>query len=92
MMFDDQATKFNSIVCIRLTTLSPYKTPASSFLPSPSLIGKLSKYPFLGNPLSILVLLDPLLAKSRLFQWTPKILKFFILNTIFSFKSNQILW
>ena len=28
--------------------------------------------------------------KGGIFQWTPKISKFFILNTILSFKSNQI--
>ena len=44
--------------------------------------------PFLGNPSYILVLHEPS-PKSRIFQWTPlSSLKFFILNTILSFKSN----
>ena len=40
--------------------------------------------PFLGNsPFYIGFLWSP--PKSQIFQWTPKILKFFILNTILSF-------
>ena len=50
-------------------------------------IGKLSKAPFLSNPPSILVFCESP-PKSWIFQWTPKIWKFFILNTISSFKSN----
>ena len=43
---------------------------------------------FLAKRPSILVFCDPPSLKSQIFQWTPKILKFFILNTILSFKSN----
>ena len=43
---------------------------------------------FLAKPPSILVFCDPPSLKSQIFQWTPKILKFFILNTILSLKSN----
>ena len=42
--------------------------------------------PLLGNPPYILAFHDP--PKSQIFQWIPKTLKFFILNTILSFKSN----
>ena len=45
---------------------------------------KTAQAPFLGNsPLYIGLAWTP--SKSRIFQWTPKILKFLILNTILSF-------
>ena len=43
--------------------------------------------PFLRNPLPLYCFfVKP--SKSRIFQWNPKILIFFILNTILSFKGN----
>ena len=49
---------------------------------------KAKKSPFLSNPPSILPFRGS--PKSRMLQWIPKILKFFILDTILSFKSNYI--
>ena len=63
-----------------------------SFLPSPPPLNQETVQapppPFLGIlPPSILVFREyPL--KSQIFKWAPKILKFFTLNTILSFKSN----
>ena len=53
----------------------------------PPYIGKLSKPPplFRRTPLLYWFFVTP---PSLKVQWTPKILTFFILNTIFSFKSN----
>ena len=73
------------IVCIGVSS-SPLKNTTPSFLPSPLYIGKLSKPLVLGNSPLYWFLWPPL--KSRIFQWAPKTLKFFILNTILSYKSN----
>ena len=57
----------------------------------PPYIGKLSKPPpplFRRTPLLYWFFVTPPPLKVQFFQWTPKILTFFILNTIFSFKSN----
>ena len=64
----------------------PSKT-LPSFLQAPLKPTNCPSPPFLGNPPSILVFQDPP-SKSRIFQPTPKILKFFVLNIILSFKSN----
>ena len=78
-------------VCIGVSSPPPHlKTPSALFFANPlslSEICKLSKcLPFLGNsPLYIGFLWSP--CKNQIFQWTPIILKFFILNPIPSFKS-----
>ena len=69
----------------------PSKTPA--FLPSSHLNRQTVQAPppFLGNPapsISVFHEPPPPSPKSQIFWWTPKILEFFILNTILSFKSN----
>ena len=79
----------NIIVCIWVSTPTQKhhllflakSPPKSGNSPSPS--------PFLGN-LSRLYwfFVTPSPLKSRIFQWTPKILKSFILKTILPFKSN----
>ena len=56
-----------------------YHAPSSTCKPMP---------PFLGNPPYILVFCEPPTLKNQIFQWTPNILKFFILNSIPFFKSN----
>ena len=72
----------------------PSKTPHPLFLANPPAppvyIDKLSNPPFLGNPslyigFSWTTTPPP---KSRIFQWSPKILKFFKLNTILAFKTK----
>ena len=69
----------------------PSKTLLSSFLPSPPVNQQtVEAPPFLGNSPHILVFGDPP-SKSQIFQWTPKVLKFFILNTILSFKVTKFL-
>ena len=80
---------FYSIVCIYHPPRS--KTPPPFFLPSPLLkSANCSSTPFLGNPpLYVGFSWTPFpLPKSHIFQWTAKMFKFFILNTILSFKSN----
>ena len=71
--------------------LNPPLKHSPSFLPSPPPLKSAnspSSSPFFRHFLPcILVFRQPPL-KSRIFQWTPKILKFFILNTILSSKSN----
>ena len=59
------------------------------FLAKPPLLKSANRPspPFLGNPPYILVFHEPP-PKNQIFQWTPKILKFFIINPILSFKSN----
>ena len=61
------------------------------FLAKPPLNQKTVQAPFLSNPPYILFFQDPLPTKSRIFQWTPEILKFFILNTILSLKVTKFL-
>ena len=75
-------------VCIGVS-LPP--TPTFS-CQAPSKIWKLSKPHFSGNLLYILVFREPPspppphpTRKTQIFQWTPKILKFFILHPILSF-------
>ena len=64
------------------------KIPLPSFLPSLPLNQQTVQAPLLRqSPPSKLVFREPS-PKTRIFQWTPKILKFFILNTILSFKGN----
>ena len=70
-----------SIVC----TTTPQKHHPL-FLAKPPL-KLLPKSPFLGNPLLYIGFLWTA-SKNGILQWTPKILKLFILNTILSFKSN----
>ena len=66
----------------------PSKIPLPSFLPRPPLNQQTVQAPFLCNPPpSKLIFREPS-PKSRIFQWTLKILKFFILNAILSFKGN----
>ena len=73
---------FFTIMCIG------YQYPSPSFLPShPSNWQTAQAFLFRQSPLYIGFSWTPL-NKSWIFQWNPKILKFFILNTILSFKSN----
>ena len=67
----------------------PLKTPPLLFLflAKPPLNQQTVQAPFLGNPTSTLVFHEAP-HKSQIFQRTPKIIKFFILNTILSFNSN----
>ena len=44
--------------------------------------------PFLGNPPLYVGFSWTYPLKSRIFQWTPKMLKFFIFNPVSYFKSN----
>ena len=72
-------------------SLTPSKTLPHSFLQSPPSNWQTVQAPFfLGNPPSILVFCEPP-SKSWIFQWTPKILKFFILNTIYLLKITKFL-
>ena len=89
--------KKRNIMCTGASTpLPPLKNTIPSFLPSPHLpppplksTNCPSPPPFLEIAPSILVFREPHpSSKSRIFQWTLKILKFFILITILSFKSN----
>ena len=72
-------------------TSPPITNTTPSFLPTPPhpLLKSANclSPPFLGNPF-LFIGFSWTLPKSRIFQWIPKILKFFILNIIFSFKSN----
>ena len=78
------------LTCIGVSALSS-KTPLSYFLPSPPLNRQtLQALPhlFLGNPPRLYWFFVNPRPKSPIFQWTSKILKFFILNIMLSFKSN----
>ena len=76
----------SSIVCIGVL-ITPQKFPPS-FLPSPPLnLQTVQASPFRLSSLYISFLWTPL-SKTRVFPWTPKILKFFILHPILSFKIN----
>ena len=66
----------------------PSKSLTHSFSPSPPLNQQTVQTPFLGNPSPYILVFCKHLPKSRIFQWISKILKFFILSTISSFKSN----
>ena len=81
------------IMCTGVSTLLQKHHP-SSFLPSPPPppinLQTVEDPHFQAIPLYILVFCE-LPHKNQIFQWTPIILKFFILNLIPSFKSNQIL-
>ena len=83
------------IVCIGISTTlkSITPTPHPSFLSSPLKFPNCSSAPppFQTILPSILVFCDtplPPSHKSQIFQWTPKMLRLFILNSILSFKSN----
>ena len=68
---------------------TPIKNTTPSFLPSPSLNLQTVQAPlFLAIRPYILFSLVYLPSKTWIFPWTPKILKFFILHHILSFKSN----
>ena len=67
---------------------APSKTPASLSCQAPLKSANCPSLPFLGNPPSIPVFCKLLHPVSRIFQWTPKTSKFFILNPILFFKSN----
>ena len=72
------------IVCIGVSPPLPcfVKPPLNwQTVQGPLFMQSLSLYWFFVNP-------PPPAPKTWSFQWTPKILKFFILNTILSFKSN----
>ena len=76
------------IVCIGVST--PLQKHHLLFLVKPALnLQTVQAPPFRQSPY-ILVFHDPPppSSKNQIFQWTPKILKSFILNTILSFKSN----
>ena len=76
-------------MCIGVST--PLKNTAVLFLAKPPVNQQtVEAPPFLGNSPHILVFGDPP-SKSQIFQWTPKVLKFFILNTILSFKVTKFL-
>ena len=87
------------IVCIGISTypLPQSKTPPTSFLPSPPLPLNLqtvqaSSPHFRQSPFIcwFFMTLLPFL-KTRIFTWIPKIWKFFILHSILTFRSNEIL-
>ena len=88
------------LACVRYHSTMPWQiclhsvhqgiNPLFSCQAPPPWISKLSKPPFQGNPPLILVFRDPP-PKSQISHWTPKILKFFILNTIFFFKVTEFL-
>ena len=91
-------TQGATIVCISINPPPPpppSKTPPHLFLAKPPLkFENCLSPPFLGNPpTSILVFCEPPPPhpNNQIFQWTPKIPKFFIFNPILSFKSNYIL-
>ena len=64
------------------------KTTNPSFLPSPLIDVKTVQAPlFLGNS-SLYIGFLWISPENQIFQWTPLVLKFFILNPIPSFKSN----
>ena len=68
----------------------PLKNTTPSFLPSPPLnLQTVQALFFRQSPLYIGFSWTPL--KDWIFQWTPKLLRFFIVNSILSFKSNKIL-
>ena len=70
-----------SIVCIGVSTPPPLENTTPSFLPSPPLkLANCPSPPFLGSPPLFIGFLWPP-PKSQIFQRTPKILKFFILNS-----------
>ena len=74
--------------------ITPLKNTTPSFLPSPLLnLQTIQAPPFLDNPPSILVFceLSPPPPKSWIFQWMPKILKFFILNPVLFLKVTKFL-
>ena len=76
----------SSIVCIGVL-ITPQKF-SPSFLPSPPLnLQTVQASPFRLSSLYISFLWTPL-SKTQVFPWTPKILKFFILHPILSFKIN----
>ena len=81
----------SSIVCIGVSII-PQKYPPS-FLPSsptplpPLNLRTIQASPFRLSSLYIGFLWTPL-SKTRVFPWTPKTLKFFILHPILYFKSN----
>ena len=73
-----------------LTTPQKYHFLFLAKPPSPLYQQIVQAPPLLGNAPYIMVFQDPLPSppKNWIFQWNQKILKFFILNTILSFKSN----
>ena len=74
---------FVCMVCIGVSIASQ-KHPL--FLAKPPLNQQTVQAPLLGNPPCIWFFVNP--PESRIFQWTPKILKFLIVNSILSFNSN----
>ena len=96
--FGDPFSKLNIISeifwahCVH-RDIKPLKNHPSSFLPSPPLnLQTVKAAPFLGNPPLYWFFVNPSPPpKSRIFQWNQIILRFFILNCILSFKSNEIL-
>ena len=76
-------------MCIGGITPPPKKKKHHPILPSPPLKSANCPSPFTDNPPSVVVLHEPP-PKSWIFQWTFKILKFFIPNSILSFKSNLV--
>ena len=81
----------NIIVYIRASTI-PLKNTTLSFLPSPFLNQQTVQAPLFRQPSTLYIGFlwpPPPQPKSWIFQWTPKILKFFILNTILSLKVTK---
>ena len=81
--------RINVIVCVHWDINPPLKKPPPPlFLANPPLNWQTVQHSsFLSNsPLYIGFSWTP--PKSRILQWTPKILKFFILNYTWSFKRN----
>ena len=87
-------TRRNIIVCtgISLPPSPPKKHPLFLANPSPPHPSPLNlqtvQAPFLRQSLLYIVFCDPPPPKNWIFQWTRKILKFFILNAILPFTSN----
>ena len=82
-----QHNKKQCIHSMHWTINRPLKNATSLFLAKPSLNRQtVQAPPFRQSPSLYWFFVNP--PKSQIFQWTPKILKVFILNTILSFKSN----
>ena len=80
---------WNIIVCIGWYQ-SPFKPPlflANPPPPTPLNLQTVQSPPFKAIP-PIYWFFEKTPPKNHIFLWTPKILKFFILHTILSFKSN----
>ena len=79
--------KYN-IVCTGVSTPPQKHHSPLSYQALPLKSANCPSPPLLGNPPFYIGFSWTPTPKNQIFQWTFKILKFFILNTILSFKSN----